>query len=258
MSRYTLQTTLPALERSLAVFRPHHLELRKRLITIILAIICCSTLAYFFAEQIAGLLVAPLFHASPLVHKLIYTNLPEAFVSYLKLSLLVGIVFSYPIILFQIWAFIAPGLKNTEKKLALTVVFWGTMLFAAGACFAFFAVTPRMLIFLMSYAHKGLEPMPKLGLYLTFIARTILTFGLSFQIPFLMVMAGKANLVQSVYFRKKRLYFYAAILVLSFLLTAGDVTATVLLAFPLFLLYEAGIFLTSLFAKKSSAGSEVM
>jgi sec-independent protein translocase protein TatC len=257
MSRYSLQTTLPALERSLAVFRPHHLELRKRLIKIIVAIIGCSSLAYCFAEKIAALLIAPLLHASPLVHKLIYTNLPEAFVSYIKLSFLVGIVASYPIILYQIWAFIAPGLKNTEKKLVFTIVFWGTLLFAAGACFAFFAVLPRMLVFLMSYAHKGLEPLPKLGLYLTFIARTILTFGLSFQIPFLMVMAGKANMVQSAYFRKKRWYFYAAILVLSFLLTAGDFTATALLAIPLFLLYEAGIFLTSLFGKKKEQPAAV-
>ena len=89
-----------------------------------------------------------------------------------------------------------------------------------------------MLSYFMSYANEGLEPLPKLGKYLTFVARTILTFGLSFQIPFLMVMAGKADLVQAAYFKLKRMYFYIAILVLSFLLTAGDFMATALLAIP--------------------------
>ena len=91
-----------------------------------------------------------------------------------------------------------------------------------------------------------------IGKYLTFVARTILTFGLAFQIPFLMVMAGKASIVRAEYFRKKRIYFYIAIVFLAFLLTAGDFMATGLLAVPLFLLYEAGIFLSVLFCKKAA------
>jgi len=102
----------------------------------------------------------------------------------------------------------------------------------------------------MSYANEGLVPLPKLGKYLTFVARTILAFGLAFQIPFLVVMAGKTGIVHAEYFRRKRIYFYIAIIVLSFLLTAGDFMATGLLAVPLFLLYEAGIFLSLLFCKK--------
>ena len=257
MSRHNLHATLPALERGLAVFRPHHLELKRRLITVMVAIVAFSAIAYCFIEKIAAFFIAPLFLASPLVKKLVYTNLPEAFTTYIKLSFFIGLIASYPIVLYQLWVFISPGLKDSEKRLAGTIVFWGTLLFAGGAAFAFFAVLPRMLIYLMSYAHPGLEPLPKLGLYLTFIARTILTFGLSFQIPFLMVMAGKAGIVQSSYFRKKRTYFYVAILVLSFLLTAGDLMATALLAIPLFLLYESGIFLTAFFgAKKPSADAE--
>jgi sec-independent protein translocase protein TatC len=112
-----------------------------------------------------------------------------------------------------------------------------------------------MLSYFMSYANEGLEPLPKLSMYLTFVARTILAFGISFQIPFLMVMAGKANFVQAAYFRRKRTYFYVAIMVLSFLLTTGDFVATILMAFPLFLLYEAGIFLSALFNRKSATGT---
>lgn len=250
MSDFNLQKTIPALERSLAFFRPHHLELRNRLIKIFSGIVLCSIVAYIFSEQIAAICIAPLFAASPLVGKLVYTNLPEAFISYIKLALIVGLITSFPVTLYQLWVFIAPGLRQSEKRLALIVVFWASFLFAGGGAFAFIAVLPKMLTYFMSYANEGLEPLPKLGLYLTFVARTVLTFGLSFQIPFLMVMAGKADLVQASYFRSKRIYFYIAIVVISFLLTAGDFMATALLALPLFALYEVGIFLSALFGKK--------
>lgn len=240
------------LARSIELFAPHHQELRQRLIKIFLSIIAGTAVAYGFAEQIARLFLSPLFEASPLIHKLVYTNLPEAFLSYIKLSLLVGLVAGFPVILYQIWMFIAPGLKDSEKKLAITVVFWATLLFASGAAFAFVAVLPRMLHYFMSYAGPNLEPLPKFGDYLTFVARTMLAFGLSFEIPFLMVMSGKAGFVQAGSFRKKRISFYAAIVVLSFLLTAGDFMATIMLAIPLFGLYEAGIFLTALFGAKNN------
>ena len=243
-------------ERSLEFFRPHHLELRKRIIRIFLAIIVSTAGAYAFSEQIAAFFIRPLLEASPFVHKLVYTNLPEAFVSYIKLSLLIGLVLSFPVILYQIWIFISPGLKSDEKKIAAVVVFWASLLFTGGAFFAFFIVIPRMLLYFMSYASPNLEPLPQFGMYLTFVARTILAFGLAFQIPFLMVMAGKAGLVKSTHFRKKRLYFYGVIVVLAFLLTTGDFIATGLLSIPLFALYEAGIFLTSFFGRKMEADSE--
>ncbi|PHR29014.1 MAG: twin-arginine translocase subunit TatC [Desulfotalea sp.] len=253
MANYNLEKTIPALERSLAFFRPHHLELRKRLIVVCASIITCTVVAYIFAENIASIFIAPLFKASPLVYKLVYTNLPEAFLAYIKLALLIGVICSMPIAIYQLWSFIAPGLRKNEKKLAVTVVCWSTLLFIVGASFGFFAVIPQMLTYFMSYASDGLEPLPKIGKYLTFVARTLLAFGLSFQIPFLMVMAGKGGLVHAAYFRKKRVYFYSAILVLSFLLTAGDFMATTLLAIPLFFLYEAGIFLSLLFNKKKKS-----
>lgn len=235
------------LEASLAVFRTHHLELRRRTIRVFISIAVFTIIAYVFSQQIAALFIDPLFAASPEVHRMVYTYLPEAFLSYLKLALLVGVLASFPVMLYQAWMFVSPGLKDNERRLAITVVFWSTLLFSAGAAFAFFGVLPRMLIYFMSYAHDALEPLPKFGKYLTFVARLLFGFGLSFQIPFLMVMAGKANLVTAEYFRTKRIYFYGAILVLAFMLTAGDFMATALLAVPLFFLYESGQFLSALF-----------
>lgn len=246
------------LEQALQTFRPHHLELRKRIIRILLTIVLCSCVAYLFSEQIAGFFMQPLYKASPLVKKLVYTNLPEAFVAYIKLAILVGIVVSMPIILFQIWSFMAPGLKKKEKRTFIAVIFWSSFLFALGAFFAFFGVLPRMLSFFMSYANSHLIPLPRFGLYLTFIARTMLSFGIAFEIPFLMVMTGKAGLVHSHYFSRRRLYFYCAIAVLSFLLSGGELMSTALLTIPLVLLYEIGILLMTLFppAKQSLSAQE--
>lgn len=246
---------MSVLVRSLEQFRPHHEELRQRLMRVFLAIAISTAVAYGFSETIAQLFMVPLFNASPHLDHLVYTNLPEAFLSYLKLSLLIGLIASFPYTLYQVWMFIAPGLKKEEKKFAVTVVFWASLLFAGGAAFALFGVLPRMLLYFMSYASDSLEPLPKFGKYLTFVARTVLAFGLSFEIPFLMVMAGKAGFVKAQYFRSKRMYFYAAIVFMAFLLTAGDFMATGLLAIPLFFLYESGIFLTALFGQKKSEPS---
>ncbi len=235
-------------------FAPHHQELRTRLIRCFLAIGACTLVAYLFIDQIAAFCMRPLFIAYPPLSHLVYTRLTEAFISYIKLSLLVGIIAASPFLLYQVWIFVAPGLLEHEKRIARQVVFWATMLFAGGALFAFFVVLPRMLHFFMSYAGPGLQPMPKLGLYLTFVARMVMAFGIAFEIPFLMVMASRTGLVQRDHFRSKRWYFSMVIVALSFLLAAGDITATALLCLPLFGLYEAGIIAGRVFAGGSRPG----
>lgn len=231
-------------------FAPHHEELRKRLIRSFVAIALATALAYLFVDRIVALCIQPLFTAYPALQKLVYTKLTEAFVTYIKLSLLTGITVSSPYLLYQLWMFIAPGLLDDERRLARQAVFWASFLFAGGACFGFFIALPRILDFFMGYAGPNLQPMPKLGLYLTFVARMVLAFGLAFEIPFLMFMASRSGLAGREYFRAKRIYFYVAILVLSFLLTAGEVMATALLSIPLFGLYESGIVLSRIFGKK--------
>ena len=238
-------------------YAPHHVELRKRLVRSIVAIIVASVVAYLFIDQIVALCMQPLFSAYPALQKLVYTKLTEAFITYLKLSLLVGILISFPVLIYQVWMFVAPGLLDHERKLARQVVFWSTFLFAGGAVFSFFIALPQILSFFMSYAGPNLEPLPKLGLYLTFVARMTLAFGIAFEIPFLMFMATKSGLISKDYFRNKRLYFYIAIVVLAFLLTAGELMATALLSFPLFGLYESGILLGRIFVKeKKTEASE--
>ena len=235
--------------------RPHQVELRKRLIRCCLAIVLTSTVAYLCKDHIAAWCMQPLYIAYPQLGRLVYTKLTEAFISYLTLSLLVGLAASFPFVLYQIWLFISPGLLDQEKQLIRRIVLWATLLFAGGASFAFFIVLPRMLHYFMSYASPSLTPMLKLGLYLTFTARMVLAFGIAFEIPFLMVMASRVGLISSDHFRKKRIYLYIAIVVLSFLLTTGELTATTLLSFPLFVLYEAGIIAGRVFRGKKTSPS---
>jgi len=236
-------------------FRPHQEEMRKRLIRCCAAIALTTCIAYLFKERIASWCLQPLYLAYPDLGKLVYTNLTEALLSYLKLSLLVGVLVSFPFVLYQIWLFIAPGLLKHEKQMVRRITLWATLLFAGGALFAFFIVLPRLLSYFMSYAGPDLKPMIKLGFYLTFTARTVIAFALAFEIPFLMVMATRTGLLANDHFRKKRTYFYIAIIVLAFLLAAGDPVAAILLSLPLFALYEIGILAGRIFASGKAGSS---
>lgn len=236
-----------------AAFRPHYAELRTRLIRGLIAVALATVLAYACKDTLAAWCLHPLHAAHPLTDKLVYTSLPEAFLSYLKLALLAGLILSFPYLLHQVWLFVAPALMTREKHLGLQVLLCGTLLFAAGALFAFFVVLPQILHYFMAYAGSNLVPMLKFGAYLTFVARMVLAFALAFEIPFLMVMAVRTGLVGRTHFQDKRRRFYLAIAVLAFLLSAGELTATVLLSLPLVALYEAGILCCRFLGKQSTA-----
>jgi len=224
----------------------HLQELRQRVLICLVAVAVSSGVVYAFAEPLGELLMLPLFHASPALKSLVYTNLTEALFSYIKLSILVGIGLSFPVVVYQLWQFVAPGLLESEKRAVRTVVLLASGLFVAGVTFAYGLVLPRLLVFLMGFSRENLTPMPKFGEYLTFVARTGLAFGLAFEIPFLMVAAAKTGLVSKGHFRDQRPYFYLAIFVLALLLTAGDPFSATLLFFPLAGLYEVGTLIARL------------
>ena len=234
-------------------FSQHLRELRDRILVSFLAILAGTLIAYAFSEQLVRFLMIPLIQGHPGLAKLVYTNLTEAFVSYLKISLLAGLIVGFPVCCYELWMFIAPGLHRHERQLARAVVFWATALFACGVVFAYLVVLPKTLAFLLSFADGQLEPLLRLDAYLTFVARSSLAFGLAFEVPFLMVMVSKAGIVAKGYFARQRKYYYIAILGLAFLLTAGDILSAALLAVPLFGLYEAGILISRPFKGKLEA-----
>ena len=241
--------------RGLALYTPHHKELRQRIIICLVSVVVCSIIAYVFIDPLIELLLRPIYIAYPELDKLVYTKLTEAFIVYLKVALFGGLFMAFPVIIYQVWFFISPGLRDEEKAVARRTIFWSTFLFVSGGFFAYQVVLPKTLIFFMGYSGPVLQPMLKFGLYLTFAARSILAFGLAFEIPFLMVMACLAGLVSPDYFRTKRKYFYIVILTLAFLLTAGEIVATMLLFIPLFGLYESGIIAGNVLVSKDSAAS---
>jgi sec-independent protein translocase protein TatC len=244
-----------AAESPLPDFLGHHFkELRRRVVVVFCAVLSFTAVAYYFSEPIAAFLIQPIFRAAPAIKGLVYTHLTEAFVSYLKVAVLVGVAGSLPIACYEVWMFVAPGLRRREKITALTVSFWATLLFLGGVVFAYFGALPHVLSFLLHAAGPQLEASPRLDAYLTFVARTVIAFGLAFEIPFLMVVAGRTGLVARNYFVEKRWLSYGAILVLAFLLVAGDLLGAVLLALPLVALYEVGLLLTFLLGRPRPRG----
>jgi sec-independent protein translocase protein TatC len=232
----------------------HFKELRRRVLVVFCAVLSFTAVAYYFSEPIAAYLIRPIFQAAPEVKGLVYTHLTEAFVSYLKVAVLVGIAGSFPIVCYEVWMFVAPGLRRREKITALTIAFLATGLFLGGVLFAYFVALPEVLAFLMNSAGPQLAAMPRLDAYLTFVARTVIAFGLAFEIPFLMVAAGRTGLVPRKYFVEKRWLSYGVILALAFLLVAGEPLGAILLALPLIVLYEVGLLLTGLLCRAPVAG----
>ncbi|NTV14156.1 MAG: twin-arginine translocase subunit TatC [Desulfobulbaceae bacterium] len=223
-----------------AFFRDHLRELRRRVAIAFAAVVLFTVIAYAFSDGLTVFLLRPIFQALPHLQGLVYTSLPEAFIAYFKVSLLAGVAAALPIILYQIWMFVSPGLRAGERRVALLVVFWATLLFVTGVLFAYLVVLPKILQIMLGAAGERLLARPRLDDYLSFVARTVLCLGLAFEIPFLMVAAGKIGLVAPDFFRGKRWVSYGALVGLAFLLVAGDFLSALLLALPLVLLYELG------------------
>ncbi|ADH86386.1 twin-arginine translocase subunit TatC [Desulfurivibrio alkaliphilus] len=234
-------------------FTPHLRELRRRLLTVIGAIVLASAVVYWFVEDLVRHLSGPLVRIDPELSRLVYTALPEALLSYLKLSLLLGVILALPVAVYQVWMFVAPGLHRREKVVAIKVALWGFLLFAGGALFAYFVVLPQLLVFLLWFATEQIHPHLKLAPYLNFVVRSSLAFGLAFELPFLMVMATRLELVSADYFVRYRTWSYIGMIIISLLLVAGDPVAAFMLAVPLCLLYEAGILIGKIFAPPGGA-----
>lgn len=236
-----------------AFFREHLRELRRRVAISFAAVVLFTVLAYAFSDPLTAFLLRPIFRALPHLKGLVYTSLPEAFIAYFKVSLLAGLTAALPVVLYQTWCFVSPGLRAGERRVALLVVFWATLLFVVGALFAYLIVLPQLLQIMLGAAGERLLARPRLDDYLTFVARTVLCLGLAFELPFLMVAAGKIGLVAPRFFRERRWLSYGLLLALAFLLVAGDFLSALLLAAPLALLYELGGLAVVLLCREQSA-----
>jgi sec-independent protein translocase protein TatC len=237
-------------------FTSHLDELRKRIIRCIVAVLLGFLGSYAFAEQIFDILIKPLKAALPPESLLIYTGLPEAFFVYLKLSLFAGLFLASPVLLWEIWCFVAPGLYDKEKKYVYPFVIFSTVFFSIGASFGYFIVFPIAFKFFMSYGSESIRALPSIKEYLNFSCKLLFAFGVVFELPLFILFLSKIGIVNAKMLRSKRKFAILGIFVLSAILTPPDIVSQVLMALPLLVLYEISILVAKAFGKKVEGDTE--
>jgi sec-independent protein translocase protein TatC len=238
-------------------FTSHLEELRSRLIRIFAAIGILFIVCYFFKEKLFEVLTIPLVVSMPDNSAMIFTSLPEAFFTYLKVSFFAAIFLASPYILYQIWNFISPGLYDSEKKYVFPFVFFSTIFFVGGSLFAYFVVFPFGFKFFLAFGTELIRPMLSIREYLSFSFRLLLAFGIIFELPILMFFLSRVGLVNSRTLITKRKYAILLVFVIAALFTPPDVVTQVLMALPLMLLYEASVWVVKLGEKKAASEEEV-
>jgi sec-independent protein translocase protein TatC len=232
-------------------FTAHLEELRKRLIICFVAIGVGFLLAYGFKEKLFEILTLPLIREMRPGDKLIFTGLTEAFFTYMKISFLAGIILASPVIIYQFWSFVGPGLYQKERRYFVPIVLLSAFFFVGGSLFCFFVVFPFAFKFFLSFATDVIQPLPSMKEYLSFVSVTILAFGLVFELPLVIVFLARLGIVTVDFLRKNRKYAILLIFVAAAILTPGpDVVSQVLMAFPLMFLYEISIIGAIFFGKK--------
>jgi len=243
-------------EKELALTE-HLRELRDRLIKSMIAVGAGFVLCYAVIEPIFSFLARPLDEILPPGTTIIFTSYPEAFFTYIKLALVCGVFVASPVILYQMWAFIAPGLYEHEKKWALPFVVSSTIFFVGGAVFGYSVIFPAAFNFLAGYASDNLALFPSMGEYFTLTIRLLLGFGIAFELPILMVFLGLVGIIDAPMLRKNRKYAILIIFTAAAIITpTPDILNQILLAGPLLLLYELSILLVWLIARKRRKADE--
>lgn len=237
----------------------HLIELRNRLIRIVIGLLLVMVVLFPFANDIYHLLAMPLLKTLPAGGQMIATDVTTPFFVPMKVALLSAFLISLPHTLYQIWAFIAPGLYSHERRLIGPMVFVSTLLFLCGMAFAYFLVLPVVFGFINQTAPEGVAVMTDISKYLDFAMGLFMAFGLAFEVPVAVVVAVTAGLVSVKSLREARAYVIVGAFVLGAIFTPPDVISQFMLAVPLLILYEAGILVANLMLRyrSGSASSEV-
>ena len=231
-------------------FTAHLEELRKRLIVSFVAVGIGFVVSYGFKEKLFGILVQPLKKVMDPGETLIYTGLPEAFFTYLKVSLLSGIMLATPVLLYQFWMFVAPGLYKKERRILIPIVLLSSIFFIGGALFGYFIVFPWGFKFFLGFATETIRPLPSMKEYLAFSAKLLLAFGLVFELPLVITFLARLGLVSVPFLKKNRKYAILLFFAGAAMLTPPDVVTQVMMALPLMLLYEISILGARIFGRE--------
>lgn len=213
----------------------HLAELRKRIIISLVAVILGSVVTFTYVDVIRKTITAPA--GIPLV----WITPAEAFMTNIKIALLAGCLLAFPVILFQIWSFLLPGLTSSEKKFTIIFVTLSLFFFLTGVLFAFYVIVPITIKFFLEFASEDLMPMLTFSSYISYVSSLVFSFGFVFQMPIAIFILAKLGLVTSHFLRKGRSYAVVVIFILAAILTPPDIFSQILMALPMLVLYEISI-----------------
>ena len=230
-------------------FLSHLFELRDRLIKALLSIGIVFVCLFPWAKELYALLAQPLIATLPQGGQMIATDVVGVFLVPMKVALMVAFLIALPYVLYQVWAFVAPGLYTHEKRLALPLVAASVFLFFVGMSFAYFLVFPTVFKFMANIAPEGVAWMTDIEKYLSFVMTTFLAFGVTFEVPVVVVVLVRMRVVELETLKEWRSYMIVAAFVIAAIFTPPDVLSQLLLALPLVILFQAGIWLVKFFGK---------
>ncbi|OPY75326.1 MAG: Sec-independent protein translocase protein TatC [Syntrophorhabdus sp. PtaU1.Bin058] len=231
-------------------FLSHLKELRDRILVCIVATGIAFILTYYFKEKIFAFLMEPFVKVMPEKSSFIFTGVTEAFITYFKISFVAALFVSAPVILYEFWMFVSPGLYEKEKRYVYPFIVLGSVCFICGALFCYYIVMPLVYRFFVSYAAEFIIPMPDLKSYMGLTLKMLIMFGLLFQLPLVAFYLAKAGIIHHRMLSSKRRYAILAIVIVSAVITPPDVSSQLLIAIPLWGLYELSIVIVRVFGKK--------
>ncbi len=247
--------TKDELEGTEQPFVSHLIELRDRLVRALIAVgvVFAALCLWPGPAGLYDLMAAPLVAHLPKGATLIATNVISPFIVPLKITMMAAFLISLPVVLYQLWAFVAPGLYSHEKKLVLPLVVSSTLLFIAGVAFCYFFVFGQVFAFIQGFAPKSITAAPDIEAYLSFVLSMFIAFGATFEVPVAVVVLTRMGIVTVEKLIAWRGYFIVAAFVVAAIITPPDVVSQLSLAIPMCLLYEVGIWAARLFVKKTKA-----
>ncbi len=235
-------------------FLSHLIELRDRLIRALLSILIVFLCLFPWAKELYALLAQPLLNTLPQGGQMIATDVVGVFLVPMKVALMVAFLIALPYVLYQVWAFVAPGLYAHEKKLALPLVASSVLLFFVGMSFAYFLVFPTVFGFMANVAPEGVAWMTDIEKYLSFVMTTFVAFGVAFEVPVIVVVLVTVGIVELSTLKEWRSYVIVGAFVIAAIFTPPDVVSQLMLAIPLCLLYELGMFMARFVRKRGESG----
>ncbi|MCT7506758.1 MAG: twin-arginine translocase subunit TatC [Aliarcobacter sp.] len=227
--------------------KPHIADLRKRLVISSITVVIMFFACFTFYEPILEWMMAPVKHALPAGTSMIAVEIQETFFTAMKVAFFGGFIISLPVIFWQLWLFLAPGLYDHEKKLVVPFVFFATLMFLLGASFAYYIVVPVGFDFLIAFGNSVVSVLPSIGKYVGFFTKLLIGFGIAFELPVITFFLAKIGLVNDQMLKDFFRYAVVLIFIVAAVLTPPDVISQVLMAAPLLILYGVSIYIAKVF-----------